>query len=239
LLVSTNITGDTLYTSSYGHAGSASFLRSIIRTLDNGYLIGGYTGSSGTYSQNALLVKLDGQGTNGNLPSVSSKFTTTISATTVSFKDISAGAIKWNWDFSDGKVSTVQNPTHTFAVAGNYTVCLTTSNYCDTASYCEVISVKKVTTQVSENGGRVSALGFFPQPCKDQVTFKLTEAVLIPSFRVYDLAGRAIGIQVQVSVGRTENEYVIDVSGLQDGVYIFESEFTSGLKCRSKVILNR
>lgn len=39
----------------------------------------------------------------------------------------SAGApvISWFWQFGDGSTSTLQNPTHTYAVNGIYTVCLT------------------------------------------------------------------------------------------------------------------
>ncbi|MBN1811684.1 MAG: PKD domain-containing protein, partial [Anaerolineae bacterium] len=46
---------------------------------------------------------------------------------TVQFTDQShmAGASAWAWDFGDGQTSTLQNPTHTYAAEGNYTVRLT------------------------------------------------------------------------------------------------------------------
>ena len=34
----------------------------------------------------------------------------------------------WEWDFGDGKTSTVQNPTHTYLAAGTFTVTLTVTN---------------------------------------------------------------------------------------------------------------
>jgi len=47
----------------------------------------------------------------------------------VSFTDRSAyDPISWLWDFGDGNTSTDQNPTHTYANSGNYTVRLTASN---------------------------------------------------------------------------------------------------------------
>jgi len=42
----------------------------------------------------------------------------------VAFKDLSAGATSWKWDFGDGTSSTDQFPIHTFPGAGRYTVIL-------------------------------------------------------------------------------------------------------------------
>ncbi len=44
------------------------------------------------------------------------------------FSDSSIGADTWTWDFGDGGSSTIQNPTHTYAVPGSYTVKLTVTN---------------------------------------------------------------------------------------------------------------
>jgi PKD repeat protein len=47
----------------------------------------------------------------------------------VSFTDLSTGApTSWSWDFGDGNTSTAQNPSHTYANSGAYTVSLTVSN---------------------------------------------------------------------------------------------------------------
>jgi len=42
----------------------------------------------------------------------------------VGFEDNSTNAFTWEWDFNDGSTSSLQNPTHTFAAAGNYNVSL-------------------------------------------------------------------------------------------------------------------
>jgi Zn-dependent metalloprotease len=48
---------------------------------------------------------------------------------TVQFKDLSVGDPKsWAWDFGDGQSSTLQNPSHTYATDGTYTVKLTATN---------------------------------------------------------------------------------------------------------------
>lgn len=47
----------------------------------------------------------------------------------VFFNDTSTGGpTGWSWDFGDGGASTAQNPSHTYAQAGTYTVKLTASN---------------------------------------------------------------------------------------------------------------
>jgi ELWxxDGT repeat protein len=57
---------------------------------------------------------------------------------TFDFTDDSTGGYdNWFWDFGDGSNSTVQNPSHAYASAGNYSVSLTVSNCC-----CEDIETK-------------------------------------------------------------------------------------------------
>ena len=47
----------------------------------------------------------------------------------VQFEDISSGSPdSWTWDFGDGNTSTDQNPLHTYATEGDYTVTLTTTS---------------------------------------------------------------------------------------------------------------
>ncbi|MBI4931762.1 MAG: PKD domain-containing protein [Bacteroidetes bacterium] len=52
------------------------------------------------------------------------------------FTDLSTGgATSWSWSFGDGNTSTLQNPSNTYAAAGNYTVTLTVlgAGGCDSA----------------------------------------------------------------------------------------------------------
>jgi PKD repeat protein len=47
----------------------------------------------------------------------------------VAFTDTSTGGPTiWQWTFGDGGTSTLRNPTHTYAVAGTYTITLTATN---------------------------------------------------------------------------------------------------------------
>ena len=63
-----------------------------------------------------------------------------------------AGTIttNWYWDFGDGNTSTLQSPTHAYAAAGTYEVCLTvvgttaTGEQCKD-TYCEKLDVRECT----------------------------------------------------------------------------------------------
>lgn len=59
------------------------------------------------------------------------------------FTDASTGTVDtWAWDFGDGNVSTQQSPSHTYAAAGTYNVCLITSNSCGYSdTICQTITV--------------------------------------------------------------------------------------------------
>ncbi len=62
-------------------------------------------------------------------------FTSTVSDLAVSFKDASTGSpTAWSWDFGDNSTSTEQNPSHTYAKAGTYTVKLTANSISATKS---------------------------------------------------------------------------------------------------------
>ncbi len=56
-------------------------------------------------------------------------FSYTVDGLTVHFTDLSTAdpgpIIGWTWDFGDGTTSTEENPVHTYAVAGEYDVCVT------------------------------------------------------------------------------------------------------------------
>ena len=72
---------------------------------------------------------------------------------TVSFTDTSTGSpTGWSWDFGDGSpLSTLQNPGHTYTLAGTYTVKLTASNSggSNTATHTGYISVGAATSYQS------------------------------------------------------------------------------------------
>jgi chitodextrinase len=60
----------------------------------------------------------------------------------VQFRDKSAGApTSWSWQFGDSSTSTQQNPAHTYAAVGTYTVTLTVTNQAGTTTLSRTITI--------------------------------------------------------------------------------------------------
>ncbi len=71
-------------------------------------------------------------------------FSNSISGNTASFTDISTGSpTVWSWDFGDGSTSNSQNPSHTYANAGTYNVCLSIwdNNGTCQSSWCDALVI--------------------------------------------------------------------------------------------------
>ncbi len=60
---------------------------------------------------------------------------------TATFTNESSGAdLSYAWDFGDGSLSLLENPEHTYAAAGDYTVCLIAYNACSADTTCITLS---------------------------------------------------------------------------------------------------
>jgi PKD repeat protein len=73
------------------------------------------------------------------IPAPGFNFTSTGLA--VSFNNTSVNGTSYLWEFGDGTTSTLQNPTHTYANGGTYTVKLTTTNACGSTSITKTVSL--------------------------------------------------------------------------------------------------
>lgn len=77
-------------------------------------------------------------------PKPEAKFGYTISGEkTVWFSDSSScsASAQFNWDFGDGYQSTLQNPVHSYEQFGSYCVCLTVTDSCGTAAFCDTLTI--------------------------------------------------------------------------------------------------
>ena len=77
---------------------------------------------------------------NGCIPPFS-LFDLAVTKRSISTSNNSQNSDNYLWSFGDGTLSTEQNPTHTYAINGDYNVCLTSYNPCDSHKVCKTISV--------------------------------------------------------------------------------------------------
>lgn len=122
--------------------------------------------SGGTYE--VCLTATNSIGSNTTCLTVTPAFAPTAAFTfsnfggsTINFEDQStSNPTSWLWDFGDGNTSTLQNPDHTYATAGTYTVCLTVTNSEGSDTVCQSVSVTAAPTAAfifADQGGGVVA----------------------------------------------------------------------------------
>ncbi len=102
------------------------------------------TGCSTAFTNGFLLNPSDTTCMNQQqTPPPTASFTATpVSGHTMQFADTSSGSpTSWAWDFGDGMTSNQQNPAHTYAAAGPYSVKLTVSNAGGSNQTVQVITV--------------------------------------------------------------------------------------------------
>jgi PKD repeat protein len=127
---------------------------------------------AGTYTVN--LTVSNANGTNSKLATVtatapstpsqipvatfSASLTSGVAPLSVTFSDQSTNSpTAWNWNFGDGTAnSTVQNPIHTYSIAGNFTVVLTATN----AAGSNTITKSKYITVITKP---VAAFSAYPK----------------------------------------------------------------------------
>lgn len=154
---------------------------------------------------------------NAPQPSWSFQFGTS----TVGFTDLSVNSpTTWFWAFGDGSVSTQQNPSHGYLFPGQYYVCLTASNACGSASFCQWITVTVVGE--AEPDIMEGSLNIFPNPSSGLFNLRaeLRKAVDV-ELRVTNMLGQQVW---NASMGKQSGiiSSEIDLRGMSQGMYILE-----------------
>ena len=134
------------------------------------------------------------------------------------------------WDFGDGNTSSLQNPSHTYATAGPFYLCLTiddgngcTDIYCDSIGKNGVIFNKAggfninittpITTGIDNNIDLSSEINIYPNPTSNQLTIDIEQN--ISEIIIIDITGKNIKTI-------TPDLNVINVADLSDGIYFIK-----------------
>jgi len=151
----------------------------------------------------------------GIAPAASFSYSPTVppALTPVQFTDQSLNVpTSWSWNFGDLGTSTLQNPTHSYATAGTYTVTLIATNCVSSDTVTYVLNV--LPNGIEEE----SAIQFdiYPVPFSQTTTLILGEGVQPTDITigVTDIAGRTIQAIQPISP-----QTVIQRNGMSAGVY--------------------
>lgn len=147
----------------------------------------------------------------------------------VTFTDSSTGSLAWWWDFGDGNFSNAQNPTHTYATPGNYTVKLYVEN--NIKSWDEITKIVNVP-ELSTNELDLIALSIYPNPTKGTIQINWTSNQNTLSYRLVDFSGKIIQQNQTISKGET-----LTLADLANGLY-FMTLSDDNLSKTVKVIKN-
>jgi PKD repeat protein len=165
---------------------------------------------------------------------LTASFSTAVSGGMVNFVSTSAGATGYFWDFGDNSTAYAQNPSHTYAGNGQYTVCLTTWDPCgDTITSCQVVNIE---VGINEQGADAQVL-LFPNPFSSTASLDVNSSVYSGSFNfeLYDVSGALISVQQ----GQFNQRMTIDGTNLSNGVYFYRIVIDSNTVENGKMIISK
>lgn len=161
------------------------------------------------------------------------------------------GTVSYLWNFGDGTTSTQAYPTHIYASAGFYTICLTvtatdvTGNSTCTDTECTaggyklaatgqlgklVIKNPGVTTGINEQMNLVASLNAFPNPMNDELTIEvaLTNNSTALVYTVVDALGKVVA-QNKLDGSKA----IINTAQLEKGFYFLSVSTEKGQVLKS------
>ena len=150
------------------------------------------------------------------LPPVAASFTYLPNGLQLQFTGNSVNATHYHWAFGDGDTSGVQNPVHTYASAGNYTVKLIAWNVCDADTTQQMINL----TGIAENSAQPEII-ISPNPASD--VLYVTHAD--------EMRYEIIGLQSTVLQNGTITDGSIDITRLSRGLYFIKLTGGQGIYC--------
>jgi PKD repeat protein len=174
------------------------------------------------------------------------KFDFKVDKCTVYFTDYSAvgpGTIitNWHWEFGDGTTSTLPNPTHTYAAAGTYEVCLTVVGVDATGKQCKdriciKVDVLNCDTGLFPDKKAADLVEVYPNPAQDlvKIKFKLNTAGQVTIF-IADIQGRILDV-IQDGQMIAGNHILTWNSNIHPGVYLITIKTDAGIEQKQLLI---
>ena len=130
---------------------------------------------------------------------------------TYQFTPETSGA-DYTWDFGDGTNSNEENPTHTYAVEGDYLVALTVNQFygCvgNSSSMYQIISSVDNTIQ--------QTIQLYPNPAADVAFIAINNSSEIDAVEVFTMQGT----KMNPTISNASNRISINLAGFAAGTYL-------------------
>jgi PKD repeat protein len=157
-----------------------------------------------------------------------------------------APPIQYLWSWGDGTSDTAAFPSHTYAAAGYYTICLTlsdsagcSSTYCDTMllnrmsnAMITVNIIPPAVTGIAANEG-TGSLPLYPNPAKDYVVVRsVSPKEKLISAAIFNSTGTVVAIKEM-------KNNTFDVSNISQGIYFAKFLHPNGKYSTAKLVIMR
>lgn len=138
-----------------------------------------------------------------------SDFTFTNNDPSVTFSNQSTNALSFLWDFDDGSTSTNENPQHTYATLGSYSVSLEVEKC---GMYDTITQTIEITSVGINEIGDSYDFTIAPNPAHVVVNIKGSEISKIQTIKIYDVSGKLFY--------SGDDNTSLDISALPKGQYL-------------------
>ena len=154
--------------------------------------------------------------------------------------------LSYFWSWGDGGTSNIAYPSHTYAIAGFYNICVMISdsvgcsdNYCFSSYLAKsvntivtVIVIDSTQLGVQEINNNLN-LSLFPNPFSNSSTLQLSSPVINATLTIYDMLGK----KIQQMKNLNGKEIIIQRESMKAGMYFFRIEDKSGVVGKGKMIV--
>jgi parallel beta-helix repeat protein len=211
--------GNAAVVSGVTYSWTPSGSTSQITTSNAGTFVITATSSCGVFKDTATVV---------NKPLPTASFTSSTVGLAAIFTNTSTNGTGYLWDFGDGNSSTDANPTHVYSSASTYSVSLTVTNACGSATFGPTL-VNVINSGIEENASMQVSL--FPNPTNG--TFNVTLSDVNGSetvINVIDVTGKSILVK---NIAAGVNQATLDATTFASGIYsvkISNGEFTKVIR---------
>lgn len=186
-------------------------------------------GSTGNRTASVVATSSGGQAQDQISVSVGDRpfaaFSESVNQLTVDFTDASIGnPTSWIWDFGDGDSAFVQNPSHTYAASGSYTVILTALNDCGGRTFTRTLNVQGLFNESFNNRAEWN---LFPNPGAGEFTVEIPTDADVYRIQLVDIGGQTL-MDNMINVPSEVANF--SVGHLASGIYIVRLYHRFGVK---------